>query len=167
VDSGPPDGRDSDSEFDFAGAMLEDSSDEERAVRGTALYLSQQRTVDDVIRDAPGSGAVLRRYLPPGRPIELYWQYVSWQNTTGARVGSYSSFTRVYRMVFGRDGFLKYRKKKGEHAICTACDGYKQELRVCRHVGQRGEIMQAISRSPNGVGCGGAGRGGAWWGGVR
>ena len=141
-------GKDTDSEVDeeMQAALAGDSSDEERMVRGSAIFLSQQRTFQDALHSGPGtvSGTSTRRYLPPGRPIELYWQYHAAARHNGEKVGSFTSFLRVFHLVFERAGWLKFRKRKGDHSKCTACEGYQNELKVAREINVREQILQAV-----------------------
>ena len=134
------------SDEDTKACTANNSSDEERMVHGAALYLSQQRGIDDVLRSGQG---VPRRYLHPGRPIHLWWQYVQAAQNKGQRVASYSSFMRGFNIAFKETGFLKFRKNQGDHAKCTACEGLKKELKACKDVQARVQLVQDYSPTMN------------------
>ncbi len=136
----PPEGSDDETD-ELCLHLAGDSSDEERQIAGAAMFLSQDQAFDALMRCGPGTNQGIRRYLDPGRPIQLWWQYAAVAKQHGSRVASYSSFMRVFHLVFDKIGFLKFRKKRGEHAACTACEGYKKELKEAYTMTQRDAIM--------------------------
>lgn len=144
-----PDGRTDASDDDSDGGLYVcgDSSDEERIVRGATLYLSQQRAFDDLLRLGPGTSDGPRRYLPKSSKKELYWQYAAMAKRNGERVASYTSFLRVFHLCFEEIGFLRFRKCKGDHAVCTACEGFKEELRSARNVKLRESILEVVAHN--------------------
>lgn len=127
---------------DLGTAQVVNSSDEERALRGTAMFMSQQRGIDDIVR-AGLQGTVPRRYLHPGSPIHLWWQYCAVEVDSGRKPGCYSVFMEAVNFMFRKTRVLGFRKSSGDHAKCTACDGYKTELKRASFIAQRAEIMQA------------------------
>ena len=64
-----------------------------------------------------------RRYIAAERPCILYLQYRSVEQDSGRTPGSYRTFLKAYNITFYRVGFLGFRKAKGDHAKCTACEG--------------------------------------------
>lgn len=130
------------SDEDLQCHVIDNSSDEERVLHGTALYLSQPRTVESMLHGGV-TERLPRRYLPHGRPIHLFWQYVQVSRNDGQPPASYATFLRVLHTVFDtRHGFLKFRKSGGDHAKCTTCECYKKELKAARSVKVREEIMK-------------------------
>lgn len=136
----------SDSDAEMCLAYAGDSEEEERVVVGAALHLSQDASFESLMRSGPGALTGIRRYLDPGKPIYLYWQFIAACKSKDEPGASYSSFLRVFHLVFGRIGFLKFRKKQGDHAKCTACEGYKEELRNARNISQRELVMTDTRR---------------------
>lgn len=123
--------------------MIEDSSEEERLVHGAVIQLTRQRPPDEHLRAGQLGDAIPRRYLPPGRPVHLYWQYIQVARSRGLKVPSYSAFMRVFRIAFKDIGFLRFRKNAGDHSKCTACEGFKAELKHCRTQAIKEQTMEA------------------------
>ena len=144
-----PSGDDTEEEIDIephpTDAYIDSSDEEDRVLHGASLHLAQQHSLDDVLRAGPGSEGGPRRYLPPGRPIELWWQYAVAARESAQKVASFKSFLKVFHYVFGRHGVLKFRKRQGDHAKCTHCEGYKEELRMARSVVLRAAILKDIA----------------------
>ena len=88
---------------------------------GAAIHLSRSHSLSEMLQ--AGSGSEVRRYLPPGRPIELYWHYSAWARLNDVKCGSLSSFYRGFRLVFNRLGFLKFRKRKVRRHESWLSDG--------------------------------------------
>ena len=83
------------------------------------------------LRDLP------KRWLPPGKKVWLFWQHVEQCHSHGTPVPSWSTFKHVWKTYF-RDK-LGFRRIT-EHAVCTACEGYKKELRHAKVLSLRLQI---------------------------
>ena len=124
--------------------IVDDSSDEERLLHGSALWMTQQRSLDSVLRAGCAVGELPRRFLPPGKFIHLWWQYVQVARQCGKQVGSYRTFLRACNFMFEKQtGILAFRKASGDHAKCTACEMFKRELRTASDLVLRASIIQA------------------------
>ena len=121
---------------------LDYAEEEERLTASAALWAAQQQSWEATVRDTTETTRTVRRYVAWGRKTELFWQYCAYAAEVGCCLASYTSFMRVFRVVFGKEGFLGFKKQKGQHSTCTACDGYKQELRATRHFQARAAILE-------------------------
>ena len=112
---------DTDTDSDTSGEVtidlsttIGDESDEERLTRSTALWAAQQQSWEATTCDAVEGRRTLKRYLAWGRATELYWQYCAYAAEVGCRLAAYTSFMRVFKVVFAqKTGFLGFRKKRG------------------------------------------------------
>jgi len=134
------------------GTALDYVEEEQRVARSAALWAAQMQSWESTVRDTTENTVTVRRYVAWSRKTELYWQYCAYAAEAGCKVATYTSFMRVFNVVFGKDtGFLRFKKKSGQHATCTACDGYKCELRSARHVQARAAILEdfaVLGRGP-------------------
>ena len=115
-----------------------DSGADERAVHCATLSLSAAWESDTLLRDGAG---LTRRYLPPGQLNHLWWQYLAFAKASNAQVASRSTFYRVAWFVFKKMKALGFRKKDGDHAKCTACEGYTNELKAAKTIAIRQSVM--------------------------
>ena len=111
-----------DSDVDFVA-----SSDEERKLHGFAIFSSQQRGVEDILRGGLGEAGCPRRFVAAERPRTLYRMYLAYARFSGSKTGSWTTFYKAFRLAFYDVAFLGFRKTDGEHAKCTACEG-------CQHL---------------------------------
>ena len=127
--------------------VADNSSDEERLIHGSALWMAQQRSMDSILRAGCAVGEMPRRFLPPGKFIHLWWQYVQTAQQAGKKAGSYRTFMRACSFMFEKQrGILAFRKASGDHAKCTACEMFKQELRTASDVSLRASVIEARVR---------------------
>jgi hypothetical protein len=96
-----------------------------------SLHITNYATDPESALKGPGFLSGTKRYLQHDAPIHLFFEYVAWCRQSDSLSASYSTFLRVFKKVFGTH--LQFRKAGGsQHAECTLCNGYKQELRCCR-----------------------------------
>ena len=89
-----------------------------------------------------------KRWLPPGRKVWIYWQYVAHCQEHGDSVAAWSTFKRVWAKHFKtRLGF----RKVSEPALCSTCEGFKNgtytSLRLESKASHRGGLRRASSPS--------------------
>ena len=118
-----------------------DSDEEERIVGAAQLYLAQDTWVDGRTRVGPTVFRGPRRYIAATRIVYLWYQYLSWADAHGKKRCGYSTFVRAVHFVFGRVKMLGFRKSKGEHPECTACAGFKKELKQAKSIAERQAIL--------------------------
>lgn len=81
------------------------------------------------------------RYLPPGRLMDLRWQFLSWcetqrcadgggQKADSETIPSWATFYRVWKQLF-HHRCLEFREKN-QHAQCDDCFNFKQQLSKMR-----------------------------------
>ena len=75
-----------------------------------------------------------KRYLPHGKPMELFWQYIAYAKSRGEEAASWSTFYRVFVKTFGNK--LQFRTKS-QHASCDICLGLKRDIRAARTFDER------------------------------
>lgn len=105
---------------------LEDAEEEEeRQIASAAFSLTATAPTESTLA-GPGSYRGPIRYLGPGTPMELYWEYLAVCQARGTRPASQRTFYRLFGSIFATH--LKFRNKS-EHATCTICTAYKDRLR--------------------------------------
>ena len=67
-----------------------------------------------------------KRWLPPGKKIQVYWQYIRHCEDHDIAKCSWSTFKRYWKKIFRHKlGF----RKVSEHSKCDCCEGYERELK--------------------------------------
>jgi hypothetical protein len=97
------------------------------------------RNVESFLR-GPGFWRGPKRYLPPGNPMSLYWEYLAWMRDRTEEPASWSVFFRIFKKLWGVK--LKFRKRKGQHAECDMCVGLKRDIKLARTFPERHGLMQ-------------------------
>lgn len=111
----------------------------DRDIHKVALDLASYGMDPDSVLRGPGTLEGPRRYLQHDAALHVYFEYAASCRKQNQRVASYTVFMRVFRKVFR--SHLQFRGGS-QHAQCTACLGYKQELRQCHSVKRRQLILE-------------------------
>lgn len=100
----------------------------------------------DLARGVVRSGAqgLARRYLPPGRPSDLYQLYLSHQIAHKAPAASSSTFFRVFNET-GWKQVLRFRAKS-QHTMCTTCHKLKVAIRKAKGVQEHARQSDRLYR---------------------
>ena len=95
------------------------------------------RNVESFLR-GPGFLAGPKRYLPKGKPMELYWEYLGVMRARQEAPASWSTFWRVWVKIWGKK--LRFRKI-GQHASCDICEGLKREIKAAASLSARHVLL--------------------------
>ena len=78
-----------------------------------------------------------KRWLPPGKKIWYYYQYLAHCDEVGDPRPHYSVFFKIWKRYF--DDKIGFRKVN-EHARCSTCEGYKREHSQAQTISVRLQI---------------------------
>ena len=127
--------------FSNIGTVL-DCEEELRVVAATALQASHVPSIVDIIGQGPGTLRGQRRFIPI-ETISHYWmQYRVLAPHMGWADASYRTFSRCHELLFEKQKIWGFRKSEGQHAVCSACTGFKQEPRRAITIQQRHSIFE-------------------------
>jgi hypothetical protein len=119
-------------------SLEQDEDEQVRSIASHAVYIvSQQNPVDSALV-GPLIFRGPQRFLPPGKRVHLYWEYVAWVGTFNARAASFSTFLRA----FGQCRHVLRIRKTGNHAVCSTCVDYKKQLSKARFPKDRQIILE-------------------------
>ena len=122
----------------------EDSSDENsgekvtRAIAAHAMHLESRRNPADLTALGPGMFQGPLRFLPPGKKIHLYWEYMAWSNHWNKPMASWRTFQRA----FGKCRHCLRFRKIGQHAVCQVCTTLKARLRTTKLPKDRHAVLE-------------------------
>ena len=105
-----------------------------RAISATVFNVEAYgRNAESYLR-GPGFLDGPKRWLPHGRPMELYWEYIAFAKARSAETASWSTFYRVYSKIWGVK--LSFRTKT-QHATCDICIGLKRDIKEAKSLNAR------------------------------
>lgn len=130
-------------------ARDEDGSDDEgsneesgeqvtRAIAAHAMHIESRRNPAENTAMGPGMFQGPLRFLPPGKRIHLYWEYVTWSRQGNMPAASFRTFLRA----FGKCRHCLRFRKIGQHAVCQACTTLKARLRIARLPQERQAVLE-------------------------
>ena len=129
----------------FKISEVEDCEDALRVATASIASASQISSVMEILKEGPGTFRGQRRYVP-SEPLTQYWhQFRSLSGVMGWTDVSLSTFSRCADFLFKKQKVLGFRGP-GEHAKCTACEGYKLELREAISCQVRKSIFEVYTR---------------------
>ncbi len=109
---------------------MDDAEEEEnRAIAAAAFSLVATAPTESILA-GPGTWQGPIRYLGPGCPAQLFWEYRAVMEARDLPVASPETFHRVFAAVFSTH--LKFRGKT-EHVVCTQCKAFKDRLKFLQH----------------------------------
>lgn len=114
---------------------------QECAIASSILYAESRHHAPEAIQVGPGMLPGPLRFLPPGKRVELFWEYAAWCQSQGMPQGSLNTFLRVLRSVKDK---LRIRKA-GSHATCTVCAELKRDIRAAKSPTCRQKCLQAYT----------------------
>jgi hypothetical protein len=135
---GPIQPEDIDPEVISTISLEEDEAQQERSIASHATYVVSQQNPVDAALVGPSIFRGPLRFVPPGKRVHLYWEYVAWVRNSNVRAASFSTFLRA----FGKCRNVLRIRKTGNHAVCSTCVDYKAQLSKARYPRDRQNILE-------------------------
>ncbi len=126
---GPIQPEDIDAEVISKISLDQDEAQQERSIASHATYLVSQQNPVDAALVGPAIFRGPLRFVPPGKRVHLYWEYVAWVSNCNLPAASFSTFLRA----FGKCRHVLRIRKTGNHAVCSTCVDYKAQLSKARY----------------------------------
>jgi hypothetical protein len=109
-----------------------------RAIASHAMYVVSQENPVDNAQLGPGIFRGPLRFLPPGKRLHLYWEYLAWTKNNNMPAASFKTFLRA----FGECSHVLTIRKTGSHAVCSTCTDFKKQLSKARFPEDRQMILE-------------------------
>ena len=103
----------------------EDEDLSDRYVSSFLQKLDDYHNMPDLNAIGPGTFHGPRRFLQHRKRIDVYYEYVAYEESADSTPASFATFLRVFNAVY-RD-HLRFRSK-GEHAECSVCNKLKRDM---------------------------------------
>lgn len=118
--------------------IVDDDEEQVRAIANHATYVVSQQHPADSALVGPTMFRGPLRFLPPGKRVHLYWEYVGWAECSNMPSASFHTFLRA----FGQCRQVLRIRNCGNHAVCSKCATFKKQLSKARFPQDRRSILE-------------------------
>ena len=119
-------------------SIVEEEEQQVRAIANHAMYVVSQQHPADSALIGPTMFRGPLRFLPPGKRVHLYWEYVGWAESSIMPAASWHTFLRA----FGQCRQVLRIRNCGNHAVCSKCATFKKQLSKARFPKDRKSILE-------------------------
>ena len=119
-------------------SIVEEDEQQVRAIANHAMYVVSQQHPADSALIGPTMFRGPLRFLPPGKRVHLWWEYLGWAEGSNMPAASWHTFLRA----FGQCRQVLRIRNCGNHVVCSKCATFKKQLSKARFPQEPKSILE-------------------------